>query len=118
MRLRSAGYFVSFENNSFSYIKNYLQEHTFSSVFILCDTNTRKHCLPRVKSKIKAISTAKNFFVPAGEKYKTLETTSACWNFLLANGADRNSLLICIGGGVVCDLGGFAASTFMRGIKF
>ncbi len=118
MHLKSTGYFVYFEKNSFSYLKKFLQQNTFSTIFILCDTNTKKYCLPLFLKQNKNLQKVKVFVVPAGEKHKTPETTNKCWNFLLEHNADRNSLLITVGGGVVCDLGGFAASTFKRGINF
>jgi len=118
MQLRSAGYSVYFEKEDFSYLEEYLHEHLFSSIFILCDMNTRRHCLPLFLNENRSLKAAQLMVIQAGEKHKTLSTLSACWNFLLAHGADRHSLLICLGGGVVCDLGGFAASTFKRGINF
>jgi len=118
MKLRSAGYNVYFEKGSFSYLEEFLHENLFSSVFILCDKNTKKHCLPLFLRENGSLKGAKVMVISAGEKHKTLSTLSACWNFLLAHGADRHSLLICLGGGVVCDMGGFAASTFKRGIHF
>ena len=118
MQLNSIGYTIFFENNDFNHLHYFLKEHDFSSIFILCDKNTEKHCLPIFSKKNKALNTAKVFSIPAGEKYKTLDTVLTTWNFLLNNNADKTSLLICLGGGVVCDLGGFIASTFKRGIHF
>ncbi|HXB41843.1 MAG TPA: 3-dehydroquinate synthase [Bacteroidia bacterium] len=118
MQLKSAGYNVYFEENDFSYLEEFLHENLFSSVFILCDDKTRKYCLPLLIEENGSLKGAKVYIMPSGEKNKTLSTLTGCWNFLLTNGADRHSLLICLGGGVVCDLGGFAASTFKRGINF
>lgn len=118
MKLNSSGYAVYFEKGSFSYLKKFLSENSFSSIFILCDSNTKTKCLPLFLKQNKRLQKVKVFAMPAGEKHKTLETVNKCWNFLLENKADRNSLLICLGGGVVCDLGGFAASTFKRGMNF
>jgi 3-dehydroquinate synthase len=118
MKLKSAGYFVYFEKDKFSHLKHFLKENSFSNIFIFCDKNTEKHCLLLFLKENKVLKTAKVFSISAGEKYKTLDTALASWNFLLNNKADKNSLLICLGGGVVCDLGGFVASTFKRGIQF
>lgn len=118
MQLRSAGYYVYFENAEFSSLEEFLHEHLFSSVFILCDKNTKRHCLPLFLECNSSLRKVPVLTIPAGEANKNLSTLVSCWNFLLAHGTDRNSLLICLGGGVVCDLGGFAASTFKRGIKF
>lgn len=118
MKLSSAGYFVHFEKDDFYHLAHFLKEHSFSSIFILCDKNTQKHCLPVLLKKNAILKHSKVFSIPMGEKHKTLDTTLSCWNFLLAHNADKNSLLICLGGGVVCDLGGFVASTFKRGLPF
>ncbi|MGL5544046.1 MAG: 3-dehydroquinate synthase [Cetobacterium sp.] len=53
-----------------------------------------------------------------GEIHKNMDTTMEIYSFLIENNFSRNSLIICLGGGVVCDLGGFIASTFMRGLDF
>ena len=53
-----------------------------------------------------------------GEEYKTIETCFQIWNALTELGADRKSLIINLGGGVITDLGGFVAATFKRGIDF
>ncbi|MCL1822183.1 MAG: 3-dehydroquinate synthase [Prolixibacteraceae bacterium] len=54
--------------------------------------------------------------LPAGEESKNIDNVLKIWNFLEIGGAKRDSLLINIGGGMITDLGGFAASTFKRGI--
>ncbi len=56
--------------------------------------------------------------IPAGEEHKTLETVSMLWRGFLEAGLDRRSTVIAIGGGVVGDLAGFAAATFMRGVAW
>lgn len=56
--------------------------------------------------------------IPSGESQKNIETVKKIWKQMFDEGLDRRSLLINLGGGVVCDMGGFAASTFMRGIDF
>lgn len=60
----------------------------------------------------------KYLIIPSGEKYKNIENLQRIWKFLCKNEADRNTNLICIGGGVIGDMGGFAAATYMRGIPF
>lgn len=118
MKLRSAGYDVCFEDESFSHLHKFLRAHPFSNVFILCDSNTSKHCLPKFLRQLKSLSKSDVLIIPAGEKHKNIETVSKCWNFLLDKKADKKALLINLGGGVLCDTGGFAASTFKRGIAF
>lgn len=60
----------------------------------------------------------KKAVIPAGEKSKKIESVAKIWQFLSENGGDRKSLLINIGGGMLTDLAGFAATTFKRGIDF
>lgn len=89
-----------------------------SSVFVLVDVNTKSFVLPRLLEESKTVSDAKVITIRAGETYKTLPTLSAVWKELGDAGANRNSLLINLGGGIVSDTGGFAAATFRRGIPF
>ncbi|MCD6354251.1 MAG: 3-dehydroquinate synthase [Prolixibacteraceae bacterium] len=60
----------------------------------------------------------KRIVIPAGESNKKIESVEKIWQFLSKNGGDRKSLLINIGGGMLTDLAGFAATTFKRGIDF
>jgi shikimate kinase / 3-dehydroquinate synthase len=61
---------------------------------------------------------SKTVTLPAGEAYKNLNTVSQLWNSFLENGLDRKSTIVALGGGVIGDLAGFAASTYMRGIEW
>jgi 3-dehydroquinate synthase len=89
----------------------------FDGLFILTDENTERLCLPCLET-IPEIRTAKQFRIPAGDEHKNLQTLSSVWEFLSQNGANRKSLLINLGGGMLTDLGGFAAAAFKRGIRF
>jgi 3-dehydroquinate synthase len=88
----------------------------YSSVFVLCDDNTIRHCLPLINEVLP--SGHKIIIIPSGEKNKNLDTCSLIWQELTDAAADRRSLLINLGGGVICDMGGFAASCYKRGIDF
>lgn len=91
----------------------------YSAVFVLCDQNTKKHCWPILRTRISDLDVrVEPIVMPAGESTKTLETCRDVWRSLVDLGADRQSLLINLGGGVVTDLGGFCAAAFMRGIAF
>ncbi len=81
------------------------------NVFVLVDSNTRQLCLSQLNN-YPVIE------IPAGDDHKSLETIAFVWQFLSTQKATRHSLLINVGGGMVTDLGGFAASTFKRGIRF
>lgn len=89
-----------------------------SKIFILTDANTENYCLPVLQQKLALASPPEILSMPEGEEYKTITTCVGLWASLSAKGADRQSLLINLGGGVVTDLGGFLASTFKRGISF
>jgi 3-dehydroquinate synthase len=86
-------------------------------VFFLTDEGSYEHCFPKL-SKVKGISKDRVLVIPRGDGNKNTDTTMKVWHFLGSSGADRKSLLINLGGGMPCDLGGFAASTFKRGIQF
>lgn len=118
MNVKSLGYTVFFEGNDFSHLNLFIREQNFSGIFILCDKSTQKHCLPVFIRRNKALQHAKVIVIPAGEKHKTIDSAKSIWEVLLQNKADKNSLLISLGGGVICDMGGFIASTFKRGISF
>ncbi len=83
--------------------------------FVLVDDNTKQHVLPCLSSK--AIDGAQLIIIGTGEESKTLDSLNFVWKQLGENGATRSSLLINLGGGVVTDLGGFAAATYMRGMR-
>ena len=86
-------------------------------VFVLTDTTTQECCLPLLKSSA-AVSAAHPIVIGSTDSNKTLESLASVWQQLGDNGASRHSLLLCLGGGMVTDLGGFAAATFKRGIPF
>jgi len=90
----------------------------YSGIFILTDSNTRLHCLPRLQENFNIPQGSKILEIKAGEQFKTLGTCERLWHELAQSGADRHSLLICLGGGVLCDMGAFVASTFQRGMDF
>ena len=85
--------------------------------FILVDETTERCCLPIV-SGMDCVRSAQIIAIGATDSHKTLESLSHVWEALGEGGATRHSLLINIGGGMVTDLGGFAASTFKRGINY
>ena len=88
-----------------------------SQVFILTDENVAPFWLPEVEYWF-GCKNAVEIIVKAGEQHKSLQTVQRIWKTLLKHHADRNALIINLGGGTITDLGGFAASTYKRGIKF
>lgn len=84
-------------------------------VFILLDKTTEQLCWPIVKS-FDCLKESQTIVIEAGDTNKSLQAVSHVWSELQRMGATRHSLLVNLGGGMVTDLGGFAASTFKRGI--
>lgn len=114
----SDSYSVHFESNAFEALNSHLSSHNYSTIFILVDENTHELCLPQFMSEIAGDYNFEIIEIESGEVNKTIETCVGVWEALSELGADRKSLLINLGGGVLTDLGGFVASTFKRGIKF
>jgi len=81
------------------------------------DKHTHRLCLPQLQS-IPALENAAEIIIGAEDVHKNLETLASVWQALSEQGATRHSLLINLGGGMVTDLGGFAAATFKRGIAY
>ncbi len=88
-----------------------------SQVFILTDENIAPFWLPEVEYGLNC-ENAIEILIKPGEQHKNLQTVQRIWKTLMKHHVDRNALLINLGGGVITDLGGFAASSYKRGIKF
>lgn len=86
-------------------------------LFILTDETTHRLCLPVVVD-IPCLQGAHHIVIGATDTHKTLETLAQVWTQLGEEGGTRHSLMVNLGGGMVTDLGGFAASTFKRGIPY
>jgi len=108
---------ISYGSEGLTALVQQLNKHEYSSLFVLVDENTKQHCLTRFLAHTELNPTSV-LVMQAGEENKHLSTCEKLWNELSSLGADRNSALINLGGGVVTDLGGFVACTFKRGIDF
>lgn len=86
-------------------------------VFFLTDEVTRRACLPLLRD-CGVLHEAHVITIPDSDTHKSLESLAHVWHELATHGATRHSCLVNLGGGMVTDLGGFAASTFKRGIDF
>lgn len=111
-------YPIHFNDKAYENLNFFLTENKYSSLFIIVDSNTTDSCLPIFLPKLETDLTIEIIEFEAGEANKNIETCIEIWNVLTELGADRKSLVINLGGGVVTDLGGFVASTFKRGIDF
>ena len=94
-----------------------LRNKKYDRIFLLDDTVTHVHCLPLLSAWVEERG-VQVLTMEAGDVAKNLDTLARIWQQLTEKGASRHSLLINLGGGVVTDLGGFAAATFKRGIDF
>ena len=112
------GYSVIFNEEGYKALNNHISENNYSNIFIIVDSNSNEVCLPKLLPYIATELTIEIIEFEAGEINKNIETCIQIWNVLTELGADRKSLVINLGGGVVTDLGGFVASTFKRGIDF
>ncbi len=111
-------YTIHIGDNSLFELNKFLSENKHSSVFILVDENTKKRCLPLLKKSFLVPFSLSVIQIKSGEKNKNIRTCEKIWKELSKHNADRKSLLINLGGGVITDMGGFAASTYKRGIDF
>lgn len=107
-----------FTNNVGEAIDAIVGEINPPTVFVLVDVNTASFVLPRLQTLSGAVANATVITAKAGDMHKNLESTQAIWKRLGEEGATRHSLLINVGGGVITDMGAFAAATFKRGISF
>lgn len=107
-----------FTNDVAHAIDKWVESAKPSKLFVIADSNTAKLCLPMIERGSKAIAEAHKIIVPAGETHKNLDTLAGIWSELCGNSASRSAAVVNLGGGVVTDMGGFAAATFKRGIRF
>lgn len=99
----------------------WLASKNHSAYFIIVDEHTEKDCWPIFRERLRATigeGTYRIISIPSGETNKNLETTQRIWEQLLEHKAGRKACVINLGGGVLGDMGGFAAATYKRGIDF
>ncbi len=108
---------IYIENKDFSELIQILTPFQHQKIFLLVDEKTRLHCKPLLDAALHDFRLI-TIEIKSGEINKTIQTCEFIWENLLYHQANRNSLLINLGGGVLTDIGGFVAATFKRGIKF
>lgn len=109
---------IFFGGLGYQKLNAHLADNAYSIIFVLVDENTHTLCLPHFLSRMETDVTIEIIEIESGEQNKNIETCSGLWNALSELNADRKSLMINLGGGVITDLGGFVASAFKRGIEF
>ncbi|WP_298307469.1 3-dehydroquinate synthase [Flavobacterium sp.] len=115
--IEANGYQIFFNETGYEKINLFISEN-YSSIFILVDEHTNEYCLPKFLPNLATEIPIEIIEIEAGEEIKNITTCVEIWSILSELGADRKSLIINLGGGVITDIGGFIASTFKRGIDF
>lgn len=108
---------IIFTNQIGIALDSMLQGMDFNKLFVLTDVNTKQMVLPTIQSSLFKYNPI-DITIPVGDVSKNIESLAHVWKQLGEGGGTRRSVLVNLGGGVVTDLGGFAASTFKRGIRF
>mgnify|MGYP005820314781 CR=1 FL=1 len=116
--IQASNHPIYFNEKGYEALNEHLRNNKYSNLFIIVDSNTNESCLPKVLPVLETDLTIEIIEFENGEINKNIETCVEIWNVLTELGADRKSLVLNLGGGVVTDLGGFVASTFKRGIDF
>jgi 3-dehydroquinate synthase len=116
MTKASAESSVFFNEKGYDKFNRFIEQESFTKIFVLVDSNTHLHCLAPFLQRLETSIPLEILEIDAGEENKTLDTCSSLWDTLSHLGGDRKSLLVNLGGGVVTDLGGFVAAAFKRGI--
>jgi 3-dehydroquinate synthase len=108
---------IIYTHNTAQALETLIADLAPNKVFVLTDEHTHELCKPRLDES-PILRSATSIVIGSSDANKTLESLAHVWQSLGDAGATRHSLLICLGGGMITDLGGFAASTFKRGIPF
>lgn len=117
--VKSQGYSVVIGDDSLNYLNDFLNENNqYSKYFIIVDENTVEHCLTTILHNCPKLAKAEVIQTESGEENKTIEVVTQVWYAMSDVHADRKSLVINLGGGVISDMGGFIASTYKRGVDF
>jgi len=120
IEIKSLGHSVYISSNFYELSNRFFSDakNNYSKFVVLLDENSSKHCLSPLLIEIDFLKDALFIEIESGEKNKSTATCERIWEQLAHIKADRKTLFINLGGGVISDLGGFAASTFKRGIDY
>ena len=108
---------IAYTNSVDSTLAQWLSDNRYDKVFVLMDTNTRECALPLIQNALLQFD-AVEIILPPEDENKNIESLMYIWARLSEDGATRHSVLINLGGGMITDIGGFAAATFKRGIAY
>ncbi|MEN8240604.1 MAG: 3-dehydroquinate synthase [Chloroflexota bacterium] len=120
LRSMPPAYDVLVQEGGLESIGDLLKQRGLSGpILVVSDSNVAPLYLEDVLNSLRACGfAASKLVIPAGEAHKNIDTVSSIWLGCLAADLDRKSTLVALGGGVVGDLAGFAAATFMRGLNW
>jgi len=107
--------FVDFDN--YDFLELQIKLRSYSKIVIIVDSNTKEYCYPKIK-QLPLLKVANIIEIKSGEQSKNIDNLVNIWKSFSEYNLDRSSLVINLGGGMICDIGGFAAGTFKRGIDF
>jgi len=116
--IQAKNYKIHFNKKAYLALNNFITKSNYSKIFVVGDKNSLNHCLPSLKENLITNKTLETLEIGIGEKHKTIDSCAKLWQKLCDLEADRQSLLINLGGGIVTDLGGFVATTLKRGIYY
>ncbi len=110
---------ITIDPECLTHIERYLSKQNFSKLMLLTDEKLLETWGIKIIQQIESCGMPCHLFsIPGGESAKTIHTIIMCWQKLVDSQADKDTLLLLLGGGVITDIGGFAAATYMRGIRF
>src|SRR5690554_1317349 len=109
---------VHYSENGYEHLNTLVKTKNYSKIFVLTDSNTNEYCAAVFLAELATEINIEILEIEAGEAQKNISTCVELWTVLIELGADRKSLIIGLGGGVVTDISGFVAAVFKRGIDF
>lgn len=116
--INTLDYPIHITRNAGKRIDEFLEKKAYSSIFIIMDENIMDHCWPILFQESELLRNAEIILIEPGEAQKNIEIVIQLWQTLSEYEADRSSVIVNFGGGMISDLGGFVASTFKRGLDF
>jgi len=109
---------VCFGDKAINWMQNFLRSEEYTQLVVLVDENTKTHCLEDFFSLFCLPTDTNVICITPGEKNKSTDSLAKILSELVAFGIDRNSVFINLGGGLINDIGGLAASLYLRGIDY
>ena len=113
--IQAADHQIHFGLNGFLELKKIIAANNYSKIFVFVDTLSHEYCLQYFLENLQTDIAIEIVEFEHGEENKNISTCVELWKVLTELGADRKSVIVNLGGGVVTDLGSFVASTFKRG---